>query len=760
MAVRRARKRPSTTKRQQQSPLTRPPVEPAINVAFGQACKLVPPRFICTLDGLPLFMDEFIGTIVDVSYVDPPSQYRLRVTGYNRRRGLFAVNSRGLSKWGGTDFNDTLDLNQMFRDGQVKVVDPLNEVVEVKHPEGVVTAVVDRYLGRQGEYEISSERLEKPGEKVFKDNMKVPDALDSGVLKLTGVRSPRKRKSSIEARPRRESRERRPSASGDRSASAGCESSDGRTADGDAGGTDAGNAGGEYLDSAGSDYIGRIVEIQRPGYEVAYRMKVVWFDSTTRSHAVCTYGKYGLRDGAEWVDSINISQLLKKGHLRFVRGRALKREPEDLDWVRQRKHRRTSVHETTNVQNAEREVPVRLGDELCGQTLEVDVEGQPIKIKVLAYDPVRELHTVRSKTEGPVDLDLAQLYIDGVARFINDGSFSPDPKQRQSRSGRQSGSSSSGQTRGRRSRRNSCRSPRQQNPPTRKWAHALKQTEASATGESDALQVAEPVGRPINDSDSPRPRVLLEVFAGSCELTSAFRRHLAEAEPYDVSLCSEQDFVQDTLFLKKLEEEPWELVHFAPPEELSEDGKLEEKVWNAIALLHRLGRPFCLESADGAPFWQNAAVGIMEAIKGIERLRADFAHFGSATRQPVRLLTNRASWFRGLTTPATKRPVTRGAVRAAAADGYNGSDTKLRQYPRGFCEAYVQCVFQGFANEEAQSVEASKSDLKSSPAPSGEGDREKDLKHSADEVTEADEVDAETPKASAAELEPTCFIEV
>eukprot|EP00929_Paragymnodinium_shiwhaense_P054335 TRINITY_DN2722_c0_g1_i1.p1 TRINITY_DN2722_c0_g1~~TRINITY_DN2722_c0_g1_i1.p1 ORF type:complete len:479 (-),score=79.30 TRINITY_DN2722_c0_g1_i1:67-1503(-) len=76
----------------------------------------------------PSFGAELIGQVLDVTYnMDKKGarRYKVRVSAYDRAHGWHAVESAGLSQWDGADFTDTLDIGQMYAEGEVEFVEPL-----------------------------------------------------------------------------------------------------------------------------------------------------------------------------------------------------------------------------------------------------------------------------------------------------------------------------------------------------------------------------------------------------------------------------------------------------------------------------------------------------------------------------------------------------------------------------------------------------------------------------------------------------------
>jgi len=54
-----------------------------------------------------------IGSIIDLTYEDPPATYRVRIVSFDRKVGWHKVDSEGLSVWEGESFTDTVDLSTM-----------------------------------------------------------------------------------------------------------------------------------------------------------------------------------------------------------------------------------------------------------------------------------------------------------------------------------------------------------------------------------------------------------------------------------------------------------------------------------------------------------------------------------------------------------------------------------------------------------------------------------------------------------------------
>jgi hypothetical protein len=68
------------------------------------------------------FGADVIGSVVDITYADPPTTYRLAVKSFDERTGLHMVDSAGFSDWDGEPFVDTIDLNSMSSLGRIQFV--------------------------------------------------------------------------------------------------------------------------------------------------------------------------------------------------------------------------------------------------------------------------------------------------------------------------------------------------------------------------------------------------------------------------------------------------------------------------------------------------------------------------------------------------------------------------------------------------------------------------------------------------------------
>jgi len=73
------------------------------------------------------YRGEICGRVVDVHYTDPPATYRMRIVSFDDETGWHRCDSAGLSTWDGDSFDDTIDLNTMYAEGNVKFVDELKE---------------------------------------------------------------------------------------------------------------------------------------------------------------------------------------------------------------------------------------------------------------------------------------------------------------------------------------------------------------------------------------------------------------------------------------------------------------------------------------------------------------------------------------------------------------------------------------------------------------------------------------------------------
>jgi len=74
------------------------------------------------LKGADGFGADVVGSVVDITYADPPATYRLAVKSFDERTGLHVVDSAGLSDWDGEPFVDTIDLNSMSSLGRIQFV--------------------------------------------------------------------------------------------------------------------------------------------------------------------------------------------------------------------------------------------------------------------------------------------------------------------------------------------------------------------------------------------------------------------------------------------------------------------------------------------------------------------------------------------------------------------------------------------------------------------------------------------------------------
>jgi len=72
---------------------------------------------------IQLFGDEVCGRVIDLTYIDPPATYRVKITSFDKEQGWHNCDSEGLSTWDGESFTDLIDLNQMNADGLVKFLD-------------------------------------------------------------------------------------------------------------------------------------------------------------------------------------------------------------------------------------------------------------------------------------------------------------------------------------------------------------------------------------------------------------------------------------------------------------------------------------------------------------------------------------------------------------------------------------------------------------------------------------------------------------
>jgi hypothetical protein len=70
----------------------------------------------------PRFGPDSIGSIIDLSYKDPPMTFRVKIVKFMPKLGVHVVDSKGLSLWDGDTFTDRVHLNFMDRDKQVKLI--------------------------------------------------------------------------------------------------------------------------------------------------------------------------------------------------------------------------------------------------------------------------------------------------------------------------------------------------------------------------------------------------------------------------------------------------------------------------------------------------------------------------------------------------------------------------------------------------------------------------------------------------------------
>jgi len=83
--------------------------------------------------------DEICGRVIDLSYLDPPATYRVRVISYDLQQGWHICDSEGLSTWDGESFTDEVDLNQMSAQGLVTFVEePFKPPATAKRARGHV----------------------------------------------------------------------------------------------------------------------------------------------------------------------------------------------------------------------------------------------------------------------------------------------------------------------------------------------------------------------------------------------------------------------------------------------------------------------------------------------------------------------------------------------------------------------------------------------------------------------------------------------
>ena len=88
---------------------------------------------------------DLLGRVLDVTYQQLPATLRVCVVSFDDRSGLHKVDSSGLSKWGGLEFIHHIDVNTMFAEGLVVLLDGddymrtdghrlLNQPIYFRHP--------------------------------------------------------------------------------------------------------------------------------------------------------------------------------------------------------------------------------------------------------------------------------------------------------------------------------------------------------------------------------------------------------------------------------------------------------------------------------------------------------------------------------------------------------------------------------------------------------------------------------------------------
>jgi len=646
--------------------------------------------------GQRYFAQDLLGAILDVTYVDPPGRYRVRVVKFCSRTGWHTVDSQGLSCWDGESFQDTIDVNLMFASGQIELV---------QEGSGAQKAHSGQTFGAQAN-ELSVRAMKRPrsgAAKASKTSGKkcayVPSAMHG---QYVGNAVPAEH------------------------------------------GTPGFTGTQEQLGfPLGANLRGEVVDITYTDPPATYRVRVLGFDKRTGWHKIDSKG-LSLWDGDSFCDTVDLAAMYRAGQVRFLpvdptepppkqagrggrcRGRGATSGRASGGVCRGRANGRgrkrqesTKVHssgakgDNSRVRGADvgYSSPVQdppAGEDLIGRIVDVslpDTTGRmcgPYRLCIVGFDRGTGCHMVEpleaesedgSNTSGrPRSLNLQELsetgvvmLVDGQEELLNQGHalvgeeirFLPSESDAEAAEGSWLNATVVGWW------------PQDVLPPV-----AVQQ---SAGGSRGAVFVAEDTDGDrwqlsltdtmlamigTHHSSLPRraPRVL-EIFAGSCALSVAFWRLGVEAEMYDVLLSERHDFRTDDLLLKQLAAPDIDLVHLAPPESLALDTSAMSRLLCACRTIHGREGGFVIECADDCIIWETAEMQQVAALIAVKSLSIDLQDFGTAQSTPIRLLTNCVEWLE----PALAGGrVSTGAT--AHAEGVH--------YPRAFADAYAKGAIQ------------------------------------------------------------------
>ncbi|CAE8728522.1 unnamed protein product, partial [Polarella glacialis] len=91
------------------------------------------------------FGESIVGSVIDVVY-NNGDEFRMKITSYLSDVRWYATSSAGYSDWDGEVFEDTLDVSQMFLNGQIVFVPE----AELEKPARRKSSASGRGRGRPG----------------------------------------------------------------------------------------------------------------------------------------------------------------------------------------------------------------------------------------------------------------------------------------------------------------------------------------------------------------------------------------------------------------------------------------------------------------------------------------------------------------------------------------------------------------------------------------------------------------------------------
>lgn len=631
------------------------------------------------------FGEDIVGSILELTYGDPPTTYRMRVTAFDGLRGWHTVDSRGLSAWDGEDFLDVVDVGQMYALGAVRFVDEAD-----------------------------------PG----KDASAAAAALRT-----------------LRNAPATASRGRR----GGRGSAA--VASSGAVASSNAAAPAPDNEDAGF--PTGNDLCGHVVDVTYEDPPATFRARVLSFDRKTGWHKIDSKG-YSIWEGDTFRDTVDLMAMRRAGQVRLVAraeeepaipvvpapsrpsapgksysrgcGRGRRQGTGGGAAVRGRKGGRAPTTEPvacdpaadSDVEPPHTEPPPAeetIGEDLIGRMIDVTLpedtgsgSGQVThRLCVVAFDVETGLHEVEplgaDPAEGPSELNLQELsragrveFVDGQDELLRHGHvllgeeirFLPSEGDAGPGEGLWLVASIVGWW------------PQDVVPPVASQRSLGGPREAvfvaeDTDGDRWQLSLGDAILAMVSTPDA-RPPVrtarVLEVFAGSCALSVEFWRCGVEAEMYDLRLSERQDFRTDDLLLKQLAASDMDLVHLSPPESLARDAASMRRLLRALETVRGRGGGFVVECGEHYEIWRTTEMQQAANLEGTEELLLDFLDFGAAQSAPTRLLTNCAGWLR----PALASCLS--AFRKGKPRQKGPMPDEDQQYPRAFVEAYVRGAIQ------------------------------------------------------------------